>query len=141
MPEARLPAVGFLALLAATVAVAGAAEPAPALTVRRAGGEIRLDGDLGDPGWQGAAVLDQFWETQPGDNTPPKVKTTAWVTYDERHLYIGLRCEDPDPSRIRAPFVQRDEVVGTDDNVAVFLDTRGDGQTAVELKAAVAVGF
>jgi hypothetical protein len=132
MPEARLPAVGLLALLAA--AGTGAAEPVPALTVRRAGGEMRLDGDLGDPGWQGAAVIDQFWETQPGDNKPPKVKTTAWVTYDEGHLYVGLRCEDPDSSRIRAPFVERDEVVGTDDNVAVFLDTRGDGQTAVELR-------
>ena len=62
------------------------------------------------------------------------MKTTAWVTYDDGHLYVGLRCEDPDPSRIRAPFVERDDVVGTDDNVAVFLDTRGDRQTAVELR-------
>jgi hypothetical protein len=132
MSEARLPAVGLLAVLAG--AAAGAAEPVPTLTVRPASGEIRLDGDLGDPGWQGAAVIDQFWETQPGDNVPPKVKTTAWVTYDAGHLYVGLRCEDPDPARIRAPFVERDAVVGTDDNVAVFLDTRGDGQTAVELR-------
>ncbi len=132
MPEVRLPAAAVLALLASTAAVA--AEPVPPLSVSRAAGEIRLDGDLGDPGWQGAAVLDQFWETQPADNVTPKVKTTTWVTYDDHHLYVALRCEDPDPSRIRAPFVERDEVVGTDDNVAVFLDTRGDGQTAVELR-------
>jgi hypothetical protein len=102
--------------------------------VRRAAGPIQLDGDLSDPGWQGAAVLDQFWETQPGDNVPPKAKTSAWVAYDDRYLYVALRCEDPDRSRIRAPFVERDEIVGTDDNVAVFLDTRGDGLTAVELR-------
>ncbi len=117
-----------------TAAGAATAEPIPALAVHRIQGEIRLDGDLSDPGWRGAAVLDQFWETQPGDNVPPKVATVAIVAYDDTHLYIGLRCDDPDPSRIRAPFVERDEVVGTDDNVAVFLDTRGDGRTAVELR-------
>jgi hypothetical protein len=114
--------------------VATAADPVPTLAVHRAAGEIRLDGDLSDPGWQGAAVLDQFWETQPGDNVPPKATTVAMVAYDDARLYIALRCDDPDPSRIRAPFVERDQVVGTDDNVAVFLDTRGDGQTAVELR-------
>jgi hypothetical protein len=124
-----LPAV--LLLLAANGA---AAEPAPPLTVRRAAGPIRLDGDLSDPGWQGAAVLDRFWETQPGDNVVPRVKTVVWVAYDERHLYVAVRCDDPDPSRIRAPFVERDDIVGTDDNVALFLDTRGDGLTAVELR-------
>ena len=132
MPEVRLPATVLATLLAASVS--GAAEPVPPLEVRRATGAIRVDGDLSDPGWQGAAVLDRFWETQPGDNVPPRVKTTAWVAYDDGHLYVGLRCEDPDPSRIRAPFVERDDVVGTDDNVAVFLDTRGDRMTAVELR-------
>ena len=71
MVRVRLHAA-VLALLCASVA--SGAEPAPSLAVRRASGEIRLDGDLGDPGWQGAAVLDQFWETQPGDNVPPKAK-------------------------------------------------------------------
>jgi hypothetical protein len=60
------------------------------------------------------------------------------VAYDDRNLYVALRCEDPDPSRIRAPFVERDDIVGTDDNVAVFLDTRGDGLTAVELRVSPA---
>jgi hypothetical protein len=133
MPGVRLPAA-VLTLLTATTAGAGAADPAPPLTLGRAAGEIRLDGQLDDPGWQGAAVIDQFWETQPGDNAPPRARTVVWVTYDDRHLYVALRCEDPDPSRIRAPFVERDEIVGTDDNVAVFLDTRGDGMTAVELR-------
>ena len=136
MPEARPPATALLVLLVATAA--GATEPTPALTVRRATGEIRLDGELSDPGWRGAMEIDQFWETQPGDNIQPKAKTTAWVAYDDRNLYVAVRCEDPDPSRIRAPFVERDAVVGTDDNVAVFLDTRGDGLTAVELRVSPA---
>ena len=134
MARVRPTVAAVLALLVAVTADAGPAEPAPPLKVVRAAGEIRLDGDLTDPGWRGAAVIDQFWETQPGDNLPPKAGTVAWVTYDDRHLYVALRCDDPDPSRIRAPFVERDEIVGTDDNVAVFLDTRGDGMTAIELR-------
>jgi hypothetical protein len=122
------------AVLFLLVAAAAGAQPAPTVTIRRTSGEIHLDGDLTDPGWQGAASLDEFWETQPGDNLPPRARTVVRITYDDGHLYVGLRCEDPDPSRIRAPFVERDEIVGTDDNVAVFLDTRGDGQTAVELR-------
>ena len=128
------PVAAVFALLISVPSVAQPPEPAPPLRLERAASEIRLDGDLTDPGWRGAAVIDQFWETQPGDNLLPKARTVAWVTYDDRYLYVALRCEDPAPSRIRAPFVERDEIVGTDDNVAVFLDTRGDGMTAVELR-------
>jgi hypothetical protein len=123
-----------LAAASPTPALAATTDPPPTLSVHRIAGEIHLDGDLSDAGWQGAGVIDQFWETQPGDNVPPKAHTVALVAYDDAHLYIGLRCDDPDPARIRAPFVERDQVVGTDDNVAVFLDTRGDGRTAVELR-------
>ncbi len=128
----RLAAVVFA--LVATAAPAPAAEPADPVAVRRAPGSIRVDGELGDAGWQGAAAIDRFWETRPGDNTEARVRTVVLVTYDEGHLYLGIRCDDPDPARIRAPFVERDGVVGTDDNVAVFLDTRNDGRSAVELR-------
>ena len=37
------------------------------------------------------------------------------LAYDDRHLYIALRCFDPEPRKIRAPFVERDQVIGTDD--------------------------
>ena len=82
----------------------------------------------------GAAVIETFWETSPGNNVPPKVKTTAWVTYDDRYFYIAVKCDDPDPRKIRAPYVDRDNVIGTDDNVAIFLDTRNDRRSAVEIR-------
>ncbi|HKO00156.1 MAG TPA: DUF5916 domain-containing protein [Thermoanaerobaculia bacterium] len=106
----------------------------PPLAVHRTNGAIAIDGKLDDAGWKDAAVIDTFYETSPADNTPPKVKTTAWVTYDERYFYIGVRCDDPEPAKIRAPFVDRDAVIGTDDNVAVFLDTRNDKRSAIELR-------
>ncbi len=116
--------------------VASGAEPGlpPPLAVPRVTGPVTVDGDLGDPGWKGAAVIDTFWETSPGNNVPPKVKTTARVAYDDRYFYISVKCDDPDPRKIRAPYADRDNVIGTDDNVAIFLDTRNDRRSAVELR-------
>ena len=122
---------------ACTPLAALAADPDPAAApsrVERAAGPITVDGALDDPGWNGAGVIDRFYETQPGDNLPAKIKTTVLLAYDERYLYIGLRCDDPDPKQIRAPYVERDAVIGTDDNVAVFLDTRNDRRSAIELR-------
>lgn len=106
----------------------------PSRELPRTTGSISIDGELGDSGWKDALVVDQFFETTPGNNTPPKIKTVAWVTYDAKYFYIGLRCDDPEPSKIRAPYVDRDQVLGTDDNVAIFLDTRNDRKSALEFR-------
>ena len=79
-------------------------------------------------------MIDKFWENFPGDNVEPKVQTIVRLTYDDRFFYIGLDCRDPHPEKIRAPYVDRDNVLGTDDNVAVLLDTRGDHRSAIEFR-------
>ena len=117
-------------LLFTTIA---AAQPAP-IQVTRTTAPIALDGKLDDAAWQSAAKIDRFYETSPGDNNPPIVNTIAYVTYDDRYFYIGVRADDPEPAKIRAPFVDRDGVIGTDDNIAIFLDTRNDKRSAIELR-------
>jgi len=126
--------VCLVAAASAVTASAGTPPPAPPIRIHRAEGAIRIDGDLSDPGWKNAATVASFLEGQPGDNTPAKVKTTAYLTYDDRYFYIAVRCEDPNPRAIRAPYVERDNVTGTDDNVAIFLDTRDDHRTSMELR-------
>src|SRR5437660_3564273 len=133
MLRMRLVTALITGLLAAS-ALAATPPPTPPTTVHRLNGQITVDGDLSDSGWKDAAKIDQFYETSPGDNIPAKVKTTAYITYDDHYFYIGVRCEDPHPEKIRAPYVERDNVIGTDDNVAVFLDTRNDKRTAMELR-------
>src|SRR5947207_6430962 len=108
--------------------------PPPPINIQRAEGAIVVDGNLDDAGWKNAAVIDRFYETSPGNNNEPKVKTIVHLTYDDRYFYIGVRCEDPHPDKIRAPYVDRDQVIGTDDNIAVFLDTRNDKRSAMELR-------
>lgn len=106
----------------------------PPVHAGRIAGEVKLDGVLDEAAWASAAKIETFYETVFGDNRPPGVKTTAFIAYDDKYLYIGLDCEDPDPSRIRAPFTDRDQVIGTDDNVAVFIDTQGDKRVAQEFR-------
>ncbi|HEV3485761.1 MAG TPA: DUF5916 domain-containing protein, partial [Vicinamibacterales bacterium] len=121
------------AALAQTPPAATPPPPGP-MNIPRTSAPVTLDGALTDAAWQQAAVIDKFYETSPGDNVPPKVRTVAYVTYDNRYFYIGIRADDPEPSKIRAPFVDRDGVIGTDDNIAIFLDTRNDKRSAIELR-------
>lgn len=122
------------ALLALTTPAMKGASLQPLLHATRAQGPITIDGNLDDEGWKGALVFDKWYETSPGDNVEPKVKTIGYLTYDDRFLYVAIRCFDPDPREIRAQYRDRDGVSGnTDDAVAVVLDTHNDGKTGLEL--------
>jgi hypothetical protein len=135
MPMRRF-AVSFLLLAFAlpvyslrAQTVAEPPEPAEEIGISRAAGPIQVDGSLGDPGWSGATRVETFYETNPGDNVEPKVKTVAWLAYDERYLYAAFELSDPAPEKIRAPFADRDDVPGDTDYGGIILDTRNDGKT------------
>ncbi|MEO8432549.1 MAG: DUF5916 domain-containing protein [Acidobacteriota bacterium] len=98
----------------------------------RAPGAITVDGRLDDPGWIGVPAVDTFVETRPGDNVPPAVRTTLRLAYDDRYLYAAFELEDPEPSRIRSYFSDRDDVGTDQDYACLFLDTRHDGRTVSE---------
>src|SRR5436305_9628370 len=106
------------------------AEEPNEIHVTRAAGPIEVDGSLDDPGWKGAVRIDTFYETNPGDNVPPKVKTVAWLTYDDRFFYAAFEFSDPDPKGIRAPYGDHDDVPSYTDYGGIILDTRNDGKTA-----------
>ncbi len=132
-------AVGAVATAAAPSSLAAQAPVDPLrgaeLRISRAAGPIVVDGDLSDPGWKGAAPIDVWYETNPGDNVPPKVGNVAYLAYDDRSLYAGFRFDDPDPSKIRAPLADRDSLGGETDYGGIILDTRNDGRTGLELLA------
>jgi hypothetical protein len=128
------------ALLAASLGLLGLALPplfaqAPAdgseaIHITRAAGPIEVDGNLGDPGWKGAVRIDTFYETNPGDSVPPKVKTVAWLTYDDHFFYAAFEFFDPNPQDIRAPYGDHDDTPSYTDYGGIILDTQNDGKTA-----------
>jgi hypothetical protein len=71
--------------------------PPPAVRVaecRRATGEIRIDGDLSEPAWALAQVLQDFsayWLKRKA-----KTATRARLLWDDRYLYFAAEMEDSD---------------------------------------------
>ena len=112
-------------------AAAAHAELPPPMTLERTDTPIVVDGDLSDPAWQRATKYETWYETNPGDNIEPKVKTVGWVTYDSKFLYVAIEASDPKPSDIIAPYADHDNISGnTDDYAGIIVDTRNDGKSA-----------
>jgi hypothetical protein len=110
--------------------VAATAEDGASIALEPARSAIQIDGDLSDAAWQNARKYEVWYETNPGDNIEPKVKTVGYVTYDSKFIYFGVEASDPDPKAISAPFADHDQISGnTDDYVGILLDTRNDGKT------------
>jgi hypothetical protein len=83
-----------------------------------------IDGNLDEEMWTKAAVLKDFYQTQPGDNIAPSQATKVMLGYDKENLYIAFYAYD-DPSKVRSTIAKRDGVL-EDDNVRIYLDTFND---------------
>jgi Domain of unknown function (DUF5916) len=118
---------------AAPVAEAPASEPAagplipPTLQIQRRAGPIAIDGVLDDAGWLDIAPIDEWFETNPGNNTVPQVQNRGRLTYDGEALYVGLELHDPDPGAIRAAVTDRDNVTRESDSAGVIMDPTDSG--------------
>lgn len=125
-----LPAAAFAQEYAET-ATAATPQVRPTLEVSRAPGPIEIDGELNDPGWQGAARATGWVEYFPNEMARPPVASEAWVTYDDDHLYLAFIAYD-DPATIRTSLRDRDQAF-RDDFIGIMLDTYGDAAWAYEL--------
>src|SRR5437764_9326692 len=58
-------------------------ERVKAISVGRLSAPITIDGHIDEDAWKGAAVFKDFYQTQPGYNTPASKPTEAYLMYDE----------------------------------------------------------
>ena len=65
-----------------------------------------------------------FRQYLPGDGIPATEATTAYLSYDDKNLYVIFLCRD-EPGKVFAHLSKREDTF-QDDNVAVFLDTFRD---------------
>ncbi|MCP4214663.1 MAG: carbohydrate binding family 9 domain-containing protein [bacterium] len=100
--------------------------------INRIDSKIKIDGILEEVGWEKAHVIGLPWEVGPGENEAAPVKTEVLILHGKTHFYIGFRCFDPAPDKIRAHFTDRDNISG-DDEVRVFIDTFNDKRSAFML--------
>ncbi len=69
-------------------------------------------------------------QRQPGDGAPASRKTTAYIGYDDKHLYAVFVCQAA-PGTLRARMSKREDIM-SDDVVGLFLDTYRDRQHGYE---------
>lgn len=87
-----------------------------------------IDGKLDDEVWQHAAVLKDFYQIKPGDNTPPSHPTEVLIGYDAKFLYMAFRAID-ESDKVRATVAKRDDMFN-DDYVGFYMDTLNDRRKA-----------
>ncbi len=94
----------------------------PVITIPQTSQSPEIDGTLDEKIWQGAAVIGEFYQYTPQNGAAPTEKTVAYLVYDEDNLYIGLRCFDSEPDKIRATLTPRNQWQ-SDDNAFIYIDT------------------
>ncbi len=87
-----------------------------------------IDGLLNDDAYNLAQWSSDFTEFDPDNGTGPSQQTKFRIVYDDKHLYIGIRCLDSVPEKIEKRLSRRDGFSG--DWVGVNIDSYFDKRTA-----------
>src|SRR5688572_18959294 len=95
--SALLPALAALVIMVAATAAAANGPSNPKLPPEKANPVLIpksaakpvVDGKLDEEIWKSAAVLKDFYQIDPGDNSAPLNPTEVLLAYDEKTLYIG----------------------------------------------------
>jgi hypothetical protein len=63
----------------------------------------QIDGQLDDDAWRRAEAAEGLVQWEPDNMAPLSEQTTVQVAYDDRHLYVAVRCHDREPAAIEGP--------------------------------------
>ena len=80
--------------------------------------------------WESGIWSGGFTQQIPNQGKSPSQDTEIKILYDNNNLYVGFKCYDKGPGRIRPILGRRDNDVG--DAVGIALDSYNDNQTAYE---------
>ena len=95
---------------------------------------IVIDGRLDEPVWSQAKSIGPLMQEEPEEGVPATEETDVRLLYDSNNLYIGIRCYDREPDKIRGTKLNRDPDLNTDDRLRVLIDTFRDQRNAYEFE-------
>jgi hypothetical protein len=98
----------------------------------RAAAPPTLDGRDDDAIWRTAPEIVAFQQFSPASGAAASFRTSAKASYDDRYLYVLVRCFDPHPDSIRA-FLSRRDIATPSDRVKIMIDSYHDRRTGYEL--------
>src|SRR5262249_13228828 len=99
---------------------------APKIAVPRISTPPRIEDFLEGTVQPDAALVPDFRHKLPGDGVPISQETRAYLSYDDKNLYVVFDCRD-DPQLVRVRMSKRENIIG-DDGVLLYLDTFHDRQ-------------
>jgi hypothetical protein len=97
---------------------------------------IIVDGILEDSAWDNVPWDGNFTVFEPNNGKLPSQTTNFKITYDEKFLYVGIRCLDSVPSKIEKRLSRRDSFSG--DWVEVNIDSYNDKRTGFSFNVSAA---
>lgn len=119
----------FLLLLATlSCALSAAAQTPPTLSTPRVSRPPKLEDFLNGTPREAEARVSDFRQREPGDGVPASQPTEAYLSYDDKNLYVVFVCKDQ-PDKIRARLAKREDIT-SDDRVAIVFDTFHDRRRA-----------
>lgn len=100
-------------------------QPGSSIKIKKAKGEIVLDGVLDEADWKAAQVADNWYQNYPVDTIPAPFQTEARVTFDDEFFYVSFVCyDDESPDVIYS--LRRDFEYLLNDNVGVNIGPYND---------------
>jgi hypothetical protein len=111
------------------VALAQEASADKQLRAFRISGEPpRLDGRIDDETWLAAQPIEDFTQQEPDNMAAPRERTVVQVAYDDRYLYVAVRCYARDAATVSAGLGRRGSIPASD-RITIALDPRHDHLT------------
>ena len=92
----------------------------PTLNIIKTDNPPKIDGVLSEQCWKDAEIIkDFFLDTK---NQKSKVITKAYITFDNKNLYIAINAYDSDLSEVKADTQKFDQMsVFSDDSIEIFI--------------------
>ncbi len=120
-----------LLLGAQALVVALGAEPdRKTITIPRLTAPPVIDGQVDEPLWAGAALIDDFAQIRPHDGDAPSERSEVLVAYDANALYIAARFwQAGGREAIAANIMRQGARLAEDDRIAIILDPFDDSRT------------
>ena len=86
--------------------------PTPAMSIPRVERAPTLDDFLEGVAREAELEVTDFRQYQPGDGVAVSQPTTAYLSYDDKNLYVAFRCFDTEPENIERRMSRRDNFPG-----------------------------
>ncbi len=101
----------------------------PEIHIKKTNQKIILDGVLDEGAWNIDNTQSPFWQYFPLDSVSANGQTEIYMTYDDQHLYVAVKCYSSGSDFI-TPSLRRDYSFRGNDNISILFDTYSDATNA-----------